>query len=114
MSNRPRLPEEHFLNVVLGAVDVDVLLITGMKDKASVVALLHLVLDSRLLESLDCCPSFIFENDTVGSEAAIRFAKVHLLSFCDEGLQRLANMVRLVPHFPRSGVEFCYVLNISQ
>ncbi|CAG7936695.1 unnamed protein product [Penicillium salamii] len=50
MSNRPRLPEEHFLNVVLGAVDVDVLLITGMKDKASVVALLHLVLDSRLLE----------------------------------------------------------------
>ncbi|KAK3171718.1 hypothetical protein OEA41_003802 [Lepraria neglecta] len=47
---RPRLPEEHFLNVVYGAVDVDVLLITGMRDEAPVAALSHLVLDSRLLE----------------------------------------------------------------
>ena len=47
---RPRLPEEHFLNVVYGAVDVDVLLVTGMRDEAPVAALSHLVLDSRLLE----------------------------------------------------------------
>lgn len=47
---RPRLLEEHFLNVVYGAVDVDVLLITGMRDEAPVAALSHLVLDSRLLE----------------------------------------------------------------
>ncbi|KAL8857964.1 MAG: hypothetical protein Q9178_005423 [Gyalolechia marmorata] len=47
---RPRLPEEHFLNVVSSAVDVDVLLITGMRDEAPVAALSHLVLDSRLLE----------------------------------------------------------------
>ncbi len=47
---RPRLPEEHFLNAVYGAVDVDVLLITGMRDEAPVTALSHLVLDSRLLE----------------------------------------------------------------
>ena len=47
---RPRLPEEHFLNVVSGAVDVDVLLITGMRDEAPVAALSHLVPDSRLLE----------------------------------------------------------------
>lgn len=47
---RPRLPEEQFLNVVYGAVDVDVLLITGMRDEAPVAALSHLVLDSRLLE----------------------------------------------------------------
>lgn len=47
---RPRLPEEHFLNVVYGAVDVDVLLITGMRDEAPVAALSHLVPDSRLLE----------------------------------------------------------------
>ena len=47
---RPRLPEEHFLNVIYGAVDVDVLLITGMRDDAPVAALSHLVPDSRLLE----------------------------------------------------------------
>ena len=47
---RPRLPEEHFLNVVYGAVDVEVLLITGMRDEAPVAALSHLVPDSRLLE----------------------------------------------------------------
>ena len=47
---RPRLPEEHFLNVVYGAVDVDVLLITGMRDEAPVAALSHLVPDSRLPE----------------------------------------------------------------
>ncbi|OCL08570.1 phosphoribosyl transferase domain protein [Glonium stellatum] len=47
---RPRLPEEHFLNVVRSAVDVDVLLITGMRDEAPVAAFSHLVPDSRLLE----------------------------------------------------------------
>lgn len=47
---RHRLLEEHFLNVVYGAVDVDVLLITGMRDEAPVAALSHLVPDSRLLE----------------------------------------------------------------
>ncbi|KAJ6178107.1 hypothetical protein N7519_008568 [Penicillium mononematosum] len=145
VSNRPRLPEEHFLNVVYGAADVDVLLITGMRDEAPVAAMSHLVPDSRLLEvrvkaskdtrrarrgcqggdddgdnsrpkpkPFDCRPSVIFDNDTVGSEAAKRFAEVHLLPFFDEGLQRLANMVRLVPHFPRPGVEFRHVLNISQ
>jgi hypothetical protein len=43
----PRLPEEHFLNVVYGAVDVDVLLITGMRDEAPVAVLSHLVSNSR-------------------------------------------------------------------
>ena len=47
---RPQLPEEHFLNVVYGAADVDVLLITGMRDEAPVAALSHLVPESRLLE----------------------------------------------------------------
>ena len=47
---RPRLPEENFLNVVYGAVDVDVLIITGMRDEAPVAAMSHLVPDSRLLE----------------------------------------------------------------
>ena len=50
VQQRPRLPEEHFLNVVYGAVDVNVLLITGMRDEAPVAALSYLVPDSRLLE----------------------------------------------------------------
>ena len=47
---RPQLPEEHFLNVVYSAVNVDVLVITGMRDEAPAAALSHLVPDSRLLE----------------------------------------------------------------
>ena len=50
VQQRPRLPEEHFLNVVYGAVDVNVLLITGMRDEAPVAALSYLVPDSRLIE----------------------------------------------------------------
>ncbi|ODM20085.1 hypothetical protein SI65_05071 [Aspergillus cristatus] len=50
VQHRPRLPEEHFLDVVYGAVDVDVLLITGMRDEAPVAALSHLVPYSRLLD----------------------------------------------------------------
>ncbi|GKT81559.1 phosphoribosyl transferase domain protein [Colletotrichum tofieldiae] len=47
---RPRLPEETFLKVVYDAVDLDVLLITGMRDKAPIAALSYLVPESRLLE----------------------------------------------------------------
>ncbi|KAK1569730.1 phosphoribosyl transferase domain protein [Colletotrichum navitas] len=47
---RPRLPEETFLNVVDDAVDVDVLLITGMRDKAPIASLSHLVPGCRMLE----------------------------------------------------------------
>ena len=45
-----RLPEQQFLNVVYGAADVEVLLITGMRDEAPVAAFSHLVPESRLLE----------------------------------------------------------------
>lgn len=148
---RPRLPEEHFLSVVYGAVDVDVLLITGMRDEAPVAALSHLVPESRLLEvhvqaseqtrrvrrgchggddegddnkdsnnsrsnltALDYRPSLIFDNDTTGNEAAKRFIEHYLLPFFHEDLQRLANMVRPVPDFPRPDIEFRHVLGISQ
>lgn len=47
---RPQLPEEHFLSVLHGAADMDVLLITGMRDEAPVATLSHLVPNSRLLE----------------------------------------------------------------
>jgi adenine phosphoribosyltransferase len=154
---RPRLPEEHFLNVVYGAADVDVLLITGMRDEAPVAAFSYLVPDSRLLEirvkgseetrqirrgchgvhatsdnrkyneddkasnnsrsnltTLDYRPSFIFDNDTIGNEAAKKFAERHLLPFVHEDLQRLAHMVRQVPDFPSPGIGFRHVLGISQ
>jgi adenine phosphoribosyltransferase len=151
---RPRLPEEHFLNVVYSAIDVDVLLITGMRDEAPVAALSYLVPDSRLLEirvkaseetrrvrrgchsgnedgddnkdnkdsnsgrsnltALDYRPSLIFDNDTTGKEPAKVFAEHQLLPFFHEDLQRLANMVRPIPDFPRPGIEFRHVLDISQ
>ncbi|KAF7560286.1 hypothetical protein G7046_g3872 [Stylonectria norvegica] len=47
---RPGLPQEHFLDVVHGATDVDVLLITGMRDAAPVAEFSHLVSEHRLLE----------------------------------------------------------------
>lgn len=50
VGQRPRPPEEHFLNTVYGAVNADVLLITGMRDEAPVATLSHLVPNSRLLE----------------------------------------------------------------
>jgi len=150
VQQRPWLPEENFLNVVYSAQDVDVLVITGMRDEAPVAALSHLVPDSRLLEvhvqaseqtrrlrqgcqggdsdgdnkdsnnsgsnltALDYGPSLIFDNDTTGNEAAKRFAEHYLLPFFHEDLQRLANMVRAVPDFPRPGIEFRHVLGISQ
>lgn len=47
---RPELPEEHFKNVVYDAADVNILLITGMRDEAPVATFSQLVPDSRLLE----------------------------------------------------------------
>ncbi|KAI0197875.1 phosphoribosyl transferase domain protein [Astrocystis sublimbata] len=47
---RPRLPEEHFLNLVYGNVDVDVLFITGMRDEAPVASFSHLVSECRMLD----------------------------------------------------------------
>ncbi|KAK4119869.1 hypothetical protein N657DRAFT_684049 [Parathielavia appendiculata] len=138
VQQRPRLPEEHFLEVVYGAVDVDVLLITGMRDKAPIAALSPLVPERRLLEvyvqasdrtraarqARDCGeadptplnyrPNLVFDNDATGDEAARGFAEHHLLPFLHEDLQRLAAMVRPVPNFPRSGIDFRHVLGISQ
>ena len=152
---RPQLPEEHFLNIVRSAVDVDVLLITGMRDEAPVTSLWHLVPDRRLLDIhiqasektrwtrrghhdgnnndghdnnineernssrsnlivLDYRPSFILNNNTTGDQTAKVFLEQHLLPFFHEDLQRLADMVRPVHNFPRLGLEFRHVLDISQ
>ncbi|PKK43408.1 hypothetical protein CI102_14190 [Trichoderma harzianum] len=50
MRQQPWLLEKQFLNVVSGAADADVLVITGMRDEAPTAALSHLVPNSRLLD----------------------------------------------------------------
>lgn len=148
VQQRPQLPEEHFLNVVNAADDVNVLLITGMREKAPIATFSHLVPESRLIEIyvqtneqtrgarqenrdkgadnehrkgiksnptvLDYRPSFIFDNNTAGNEAAIGFAERYLLPFLHNDLQRLADMVRSVHNFPSPEIEFRHVLGISQ
>ncbi|KAF1348664.1 hypothetical protein BDV97DRAFT_377453 [Delphinella strobiligena] len=52
------------------------------------------------------CPTFIFNNATTGRKAAERFFEHHLHPFFHEDLQQLSNIVRLVPNFPRQGIEF--------
>jgi adenine phosphoribosyltransferase/phosphomevalonate kinase len=50
MRQQPWFLEKHFLNVVSGAADADVLVITGMRDEAPTATLSHLVPNSRLLD----------------------------------------------------------------
>ncbi|EOA85705.1 uncharacterized protein SETTUDRAFT_111453 [Exserohilum turcica Et28A] len=50
VKHQPRLPEEQFMRVIHGSADVGVLVITGMRDKAPVAALSHLVPNSKLLD----------------------------------------------------------------
>lgn len=148
---RPNLPVEQFLNVVHGAADVDVLLITGMRDEAPLATFSHLVPQCRLIEvCVEACdskrrmrkedkdhggskidpkgsnsgqsssnflpyrPSLIFENEMAGAEAAEEFAKRRLLPYLHHDLERLANMVSMVPDFPRPGIDFRHILNIPQ
>ncbi|TDZ39360.1 Adenine phosphoribosyltransferase [Colletotrichum spinosum] len=141
---RPRLPEQHFLDVVFEASDADVLFITGMRDEAPVVTLSHLVPDCRLVEvrvnatnttrsgrggvpndtsesnnSVDHCnlknrPTHVFCNDHYGDQAARKFARECLLPYVHRDLTRLADLVSHAADFPRPGVESRHVLDISQ
>ncbi|KAL6829735.1 hypothetical protein V8C40DRAFT_285838 [Trichoderma camerunense] len=114
--------EEYFLNVVYAAVDVDVLLITGMRDEAPVAALLHLVPDSRVLEvrvksreeARRARGCYQIGDGVVDQENKDVYGQRRLLPFFNEDLQQLANMVRSVPDFPRPGIEFRHLLDISQ
>jgi len=63
---------------------------------------------------LDYRPSFILNNNTTGDKTIKVFFEQHLLPFFHEDLQRLADMVRPVHNFPRLGLEFRHVLDISQ
>lgn len=141
--HRPDLPEKHFLDVVYGAAEADVLFITGMRDPAPVAMFSHLVPGSRVLEVrvraseeimysrrgydgrgvaeraaatalLDWCPDFEFENNATGPRAATDFAEKHLIPFIRPDFQRLAGMVRTIPDFPVDGTRFRHVLGIAQ
>jgi len=126
IQERPRLPEEHFLEVVHNAAgaDVDVLFITGMRDEAPVASFSHLVAASRVIEvhvdtseasrvargvrtekTTDSAaprhrPNPTFVNDTPGNGAVREFAEASILPFLHNDLQRLADMVRSIPNFP--------------
>ncbi|KAJ5214786.1 phosphoribosyl transferase domain protein [Penicillium chermesinum] len=149
LKRHPQLLEEHFLQLVATAADIDVLLISGMRDEAPVSTYSPLVPRSRLLEihvsgreeertsrqghcnisargqahgeSSDntsgtalAIPSLEFYNDESGPVQASEFARKYILPFLSKDLQRLADMVRSVSGFPRSGVTFQHVLNIVQ
>jgi hypothetical protein len=66
------------------------------------------------LTALDYCPSLIFDNNTTGNKAAKRLAEYCLLPFFYKDLQQLANIVCPVPDFLQPGIEFYYILDISQ
>ncbi|KAK3625332.1 hypothetical protein LTR56_020497 [Elasticomyces elasticus] len=140
----PRLPDEHFQQLVDDAVGVDVLLITGMRDDAPVASFSHLAPGSRVVEvrvlasrevrqgrgaihvaygsngdadlerESAACPTFLFSNEVPGSEAANTFATTHLMPFFHEDLQSLTSMMRTVPNFPGAGIDFRDVLDIVQ
>ncbi|CAG8400093.1 unnamed protein product [Penicillium salamii] len=107
---------EHFVNLVNENLDVDVLFITGIRDKAPVANLSHLVPDRKLFEirvqASDTTRQArkgidnIFDNETTGSEAAEQFAIERLSPLLHGNTQRLANMVRVVPDFPSPGINF--------
>ncbi|KAI4618841.1 hypothetical protein J4E83_005792 [Alternaria metachromatica] len=140
IQERPRLPEEHFLEVVHNAAgaDVDVLFITGMRDEAPVASFSHLVAASRAIEvhvdtseasrvargvrtekttdstALRHRPNLTFVNDTPGNGAVREFAEASILPFLHNDLQRLADMVRSISNFPKPSIRFRHVLGISQ
>jgi phosphomevalonate kinase len=115
---RNHLPEEHFKDVVYSAVEVDVLLVTGMRDEAPVTLLSHLVPDSKVIDvrvetsavvrrirggyvggsngvndkkdssnrrlgltDSDYRPTLVFNNNSIGTRVAERFAENWLLPY---------------------------------
>ncbi|KAJ4321827.1 hypothetical protein N0V84_005122 [Fusarium piperis] len=141
VKNRPKLPKEHFLKVASNSADVDVLIITGMRDEAPLAIFSHLLAtssqatSSRLIEirvqtsketrarrggqgdsdsMAETAATFTFNNETTGTKEAKSFAKLNLLPFFHDDLERLASMVPTIPDYPTSGVNFRHVLKIPQ
>ncbi|KAH0428261.1 adenine phosphoribosyltransferase [Colletotrichum camelliae] len=144
--DRPRILEEHFLEVVYGASGVDALFVTGMRDEAPVAGLGHLVPDSRLIDvrvnaseetrrlrrgfpdggercngtaenhdesATDYSPSMEFHNEAEENEALADFASKRLLPLVHDDLSKLGDMIRIIPDFPRQGIDFRHVLDIA-
>ncbi|KXT10524.1 hypothetical protein AC579_2362 [Pseudocercospora musae] len=125
---RPSLPEEHFMQVVHSRPSSDLLFITGMRDDSPVAAFSHLVPHSKLLE-------LRVTNDTDGTintsghhppdrthtnyigrpmESTEQEAKRLMILYLDPRLQKISDMVRITPDYPRPGVEFHDILGIAQ
>ncbi|OAA53154.1 phosphoribosyl transferase [Cordyceps fumosorosea ARSEF 2679] len=140
---RPGLMADHFLQVVYDVAEVDVLIITGMRDEDPIANLSPLIPDVRLIEvrvtasnetrrtrrclagetkdisedagdKSEWAPSLHFHNEKAGDEAVHNFADNFLLRYLSHDLQRLEDMVRIVPNFPRPGIQFRHVLGIAQ
>lgn len=139
LKKRPELLKDHFLKAMKNLADVDVLIITGMREEAPLVTFSPLFPDIKLIEvriqtsqwirrirrgrgcqddsdssEAKAAATFTFDNDTdsrMGTEKVESFAKRHLLSFFHEDLERLAGMVPTIPDYP-TPVDFRHVLNI--
>ncbi|EEU41190.1 uncharacterized protein NECHADRAFT_46300 [Fusarium vanettenii 77-13-4] len=134
LKKRSELLKEHFLKAMKNLADVDVLMITGMRDEAPLVTFSPLFPDIKMIEvrvqtsqwirrirrggqddsdssELKAAATFTFNNDTDGDEKVKSFAKRHLLPFFHEDLERLAGMVPTIPDYP-TPVDFRHVLNI--
>ncbi|KAF3807862.1 FAD-linked oxidoreductase [Colletotrichum gloeosporioides] len=62
----------------------------------------------------DYSPSMEFHNDVEGNEALTDFASKRLLPLAHDDLNKLADMIRVIPDFPRQGIDFRHVLDIAQ
>ncbi|RTE79547.1 hypothetical protein BHE90_005940 [Fusarium euwallaceae] len=134
LEQRPELPKEHFMELMNNIVDVDVLIITGMREEAPLATYSPLFPDIKMIEvrvqtskwirkirrgceddgddsEAKAAATFTFNNDEKGTDRVKSFAKRHLLPFFHEDLERLASMVPTIPNYP-TPVDFRHVLNI--
>lgn len=143
LRKRPRLPSEHFLEVVKDAGHPDVLFITGMRDDAPVATFSPLVPGRRVLEvrveaskesreARGACgktdelrdlslPDFIHRNNQILGASKEYFEPItktfafnQFLPLISDEMKQLASMVRSVSGFPTPGITFRHVLGIVQ
>lgn len=139
LHHRPELAKEYLLDIFYENDNVDVLLITGLRDHAPVATYAPLAPDCRFIEvrveasdetlrarrnshadpefeedHLQHAPDLYFQNDKLGGAEAREFAKLHLISLVAKDLDVLQDMVQDIPDFPTPGLSFRHVLNIAQ
>ncbi|KXH38505.1 hypothetical protein CSIM01_05630 [Colletotrichum simmondsii] len=62
----------------------------------------------------DYRPNLFFHNGIAGDDNARAFAEKRLFPFIHQDLNRLSDMVRIIPDFPCPGIDFRHVLDIAQ